>query len=107
MWKGPGDENGKLPMYAYGWSGNEYTSTRFLFSTDYLRLKNLTFGSTLPKVWTSRVGFERVRVYASGSNLFTIKDKDMYLDPETAIGGSVSFTTPNLRTISFGIEIGF
>ena len=107
MWKGPGDENAKLPMYAYGGSGNEYTSTRFLFSTDYLRLKNLTLGYTLPKVWTSRVGFERVRVYASGSNLFTIKDKDMYLDPETAIGGSVSFTTPNLRTISFGIEIGF
>ena len=106
MWREPGD-NAKLPMYAYGGSGNEYTSTRFMYSTDYLRLKNLTLGYTLPKVWTRKAGMERVRAYVSASNLFTIKDKDMYMDPETIVGGVVSFSTPNLRTFSFGIEIGF
>lgn len=106
MWKQPGDI-AELPMYAYGGSGNEYTSTRFLMSTNYLRLKNMTLGYSLPKKWMTKCGFEKVRIYASANNLFTIKKKGMYLDPETPIGGSISFTTPQLRTISFGIELGF
>lgn len=106
MWKKPGDV-AELPMYAYGGNGNEYTSNRFLKSTDHLRLKNLTLGYAFPKKWMNSIGMQKIRVYVSGNNLFTVKDKDMYMDPETPIGGLVSFDTPQLRTVSFGIEFGF
>ncbi|CDN32383.1 SusC [Mucinivorans hirudinis] len=106
MWKKPGDI-AELPMYAYGGSVNNYTSTRFLMSTDHLRMKNITLGYSLPKSILSKIKFEKIRFYASANNLFTIKDKNMYLDPETPIGGSVSFETPQLRTVTFGIELGF
>lgn len=105
MWKKPGDI-AELPMYIYG-GGNDYTSNRFVASTDHLRLKNVTLGFTAPKKWLAKIGVERLRIYASANNLFTIKDKNLYVDPETPVGGSVGFETPQLRTISFGLEIGF
>lgn len=105
-WKKPGDQ-AELPIYIYGGTGNEYSSSRFIMSTNYLRLKNMTLGYSFPKRWVSKAGFEKLRIYASGNNLFTVKHKDTYVDPETIIGGVSSMTTPNLRTISFGIELGF
>lgn len=37
----------------------------------------------------------------------TWKSKDLYVDPETRPDGLVTFETPTLRTVTFGIELGF
>lgn len=105
VWTGPGDTKATLPQFTYGNTNN--VSTRWLKSTDHLRLKNLTFGYNIPKNWVAKAGFEKVRLYFSGTNLLTFKDKDLYFDPEVPTNGIVLFTAPALRTLAFGIDIGF
>ena len=47
------------------------TTTRRLHSTDFIRLKTLTFGVTAPKAWTKKIGVNNLRLYASANNLWT------------------------------------
>ena len=75
--------------------------------TDYLRLKSLTLGLTAPNNWVSRLGLNKARLYFSASNLFTLKSKDLYVDPEMPVSGLCVFETPALRTFTFGVELGF
>lgn len=105
MWKKPGDI-AELPMFTYE-NPNVYTSSRFMMSTDYLRLKNITLGFTTPKKWFGNSGFEGIRLYVAANNLFTIKDKNLNVDPETPVGGIVGLRTPQLRTVNVGLEIKF
>lgn len=104
VWKEPGD-HAKLPQFARGNTNVE--SSRWMFSTNHVRLKNLTLGYKLPTNIIRKIGLNRLRAYASASNLFTIKSKDLYFDPETPANGLVRFETPALRTVTFGVEIGF
>lgn len=81
-------------------------SSRFVHSTDHLRLKNLTFGVTLPHAWTDKVWLDKVRLYFSGSNLLSWAKWKQY-DPEVRVSGEVFCETPPMRTFSFGAEINF
>ncbi len=103
-WKKPGD-NAKLPMFTYG--GVNQRSSRWMMSTDHLRLKNMTLGFTLPQNMIRKVSLEKARFYMAGNNLLTFKSKDLYVDPENYASGLVVFRTPAMRTITFGIELGF
>ncbi len=81
------------------------TSSWFLQNGSYLRLKNLTFGYTLPSSVIQKIGIEQVRVYFSGDNLITITDYPG-LDPER--GGSGSFVNyPQNKIYSFGMNVRF
>lgn len=106
-WKKPGD----VTMYeAWIYENTSRMTTpansRRLHSTDHLRVKNLTFGVTLPKIWTEKIGINKARVYFSGYNLLTWAAFDEY-DPEIPVNGSVQYNTPPLRTLTFGIDINF
>jgi hypothetical protein len=105
MWKGEGDTSATLPRFEYGKTA--VNSSRWLMPTDYLRLKNLTLGVTIPKQFTSKVGINKARVYFSGSNLLTWKSKDLLVDPEMPVDGLCTFETPALRTYTFGLELNF
>ena len=103
-WQKTGD-NAKLPQFAYG-NANK-ASSRWLMSTDHLRVKNMTLGFTLPQSWSSKAGISKLRAYVSGNNLLTWKKKSLYVDPEVPVDGLCTFETPALRTVTFGLEIGF
>ncbi len=103
-WKKEGDI-AELPRIVYG--SVVQPSTRWMISSDHLRLKSATLGFTLPQEWTRKVTLERARIYAAASNLFTIKSKDLYVDPEAPIDGLVTYQTPAIRTITFGVEVSF
>ena len=104
MWQKPGD-NAALPQFAYG--NKNVPSSRWMMNSDYLRLKNLTLGFTMPSNILAPAGISRLRAYVSANNLLTWKSKDLYVDPETRPDGLVTFETPTLRTVTFGIELGF
>lgn len=104
MWQKPGD-HAKLPQFVYG--NSAVSSSRWMLSTNHVRLKNVTLGFTIPQNCIKRLGLNKVRAYASANNLFTIKSGDLYVDPEVPANGIVTFETPALRTVTFGIEIGF
>lgn len=106
MWTGPGDTGAKLPKFQYGNASTSYSS-RWLMPTDYLRLKNITIGFTVPKSITSKVGIDKLRFYFSGSNLLTWKSDKLVVDPEMAPNGCMTFETPAYRTFTFGLDLSF
>ena len=103
-WQKPGD-NAKLPQFAFG--NKNISSSRWLMPTDHLRVKNLTVGFTMPSNLSSKLGLGKVRAYVAANNLLTWKSKKLYVDPETPVNGICTFETPALRTVTFGMEIGF
>ena len=89
--------------------GNEYWvgngNTYFLKKTDYLRLKNLQFGYTLPKRLTEKVGIQLFRVFISGYNLLTYSPDYKDFDPEASAGSGQSY--PLQRVVSAGLTLTF
>lgn len=86
-------------------SSRSAQSTFWLQNTNYLRLKNLQFGYTLPKSLLSNWGVDNVRFYYSVENLFTIDNMKISIDPEATSQRLSSY--PLLRTHAFGVNITF
>jgi TonB-linked SusC/RagA family outer membrane protein len=97
-----------MPRIYWGWGAPDRirrASSYFLQDASYLRLKNVTFGYTLPKNLTGRIGIDNLRVFFSGDNLLTAT-KYPGLDPER--GGSGSFVSyPQNKIFSFGLNVKF
>lgn len=85
---------------------SKIASTRRLHSSDFIRLRNLTFGVTAPTSWTKAIGIDHARFYVSGNNLLTWAAYDFY-DPESGNNGFASWQTPPLKTITFGVDLTF
>ncbi len=89
-------------------------TTRFVEKGDFLRMDNLALGYTIPSEVIKKAGLSRLRVYASAQNLFVITGYKG-LDPETTgsgtlttLGTGVDFNgNPQLKTFTFGLNIGF
>ncbi|MDR2118332.1 MAG: TonB-dependent receptor [Tannerellaceae bacterium] len=84
------------------WINNR--NTYFLRSGDYLRLKNMEIGYTLPDNYLLRAGISRLRIFANATNLFTI-DKLKVADPEQIEKDITSY--PQRRIVNFGISATF
>ena len=80
---------------------------RYLQNIGYLRLKNLTFGYTLPESLTRKISISKLRVYFSGENLFYWAPglHSDYVDPEMAMTGGNLRIYPWQKTFTFGIDI--
>jgi len=77
----------------------------------FLRLSTLTVGYTLPKHWLQSLGVKSLRLYFSGSNLFTITGYSGY-DPEVNIQkgltpGIDNNVTPRSRVYTVGVNLNF
>ncbi len=86
--------------YCDNWNGKY--STWWLRNTAFLRLKSVELGYTLPKSIVNKISVENLRVYVSGTNLFTI-DSFKVADPEV---GSIT-EYPLQRMINFGVNLTF
>ena len=86
-------------------SSRQVMSTFWLKDVAYCRLKNLQIGYTLPKQIVNTIGLNKVRVYYSCENLFTIDNLDLNMDPEATSQRLSSY--PLLRTHSFGLSVTF
>ncbi|MCP9766865.1 TonB-dependent receptor [Lacihabitans sp. LS3-19] len=88
----------------YFTGGNFGDNTYYLFSKDYIRLKNMEFGYTLPANIVQRAKIGSLRVYVNGLNLFTIA-KSKVFDPESTTGSGVYY--PQSRVINTGLSLTF
>lgn len=105
-WNGEGSSN-EMPRAIYGDpNNNTRPSTRFLEDGSYLRLKNLTFGYTLPRNISKRIGLDKLRVYVAANNLWTLTSYSGF-DPEVGNDGIDWGTYPITRTISVGLNVKF
>ena len=104
--------NTNIPRFEQGNSYMASTSDRWLTSASYLSLANITLGYTLPKSVTSRIGVQKLRIYAVGDNLYTWS-KRKGLDPRQTIAGSLgqgvsgALYYSSIRSISGGISVTF
>ncbi len=82
------------------------TSTRFLTSSDYLSLNNLTIGYSVPTKLTNKLGLSKLRVYFSGDNL-ALWSARQGLDPRQSYTSASVSTYTSIRTLSGGISVAF
>lgn len=106
-WQNPGDKV-KYERFIEGADVvmSDWRNSRRLHPTDFIRLKNFTVGVTVPQQWTRRAGLDKIRLYASGSNMWTWAKWDYY-DPEAVSAGTAVWGTPPLKTMTFGLEVNF
>ena len=78
---------------------------------DYLKLKNLSVGYTLPQKYSKKAYMEKLRLYFSAQNLFTIT-RYSGMDPEIG-GDALMYNVDNInryipsRLFSFGLDVTF
>jgi TonB-linked SusC/RagA family outer membrane protein len=96
--------NAKYSRLTNGESGYQIhtSSTLHLYKGDYLKLKNLTIGYSVPKNIAHSLFTENLRVYVTGENLLSITSFPGQ-DPE--MGATPTYTS--LKQYAFGINITF
>lgn len=91
------------PRLNLGSNGNNHAQSSFwLRNGDYVRLKQIELGYSVPQKWVSRIKLDNIRLFARGYNLFTIASKELDdRDPEVIS----AFSYPMQRLINFGLNI--
>lgn len=105
-WQKPGDI-AKNPRRMHGDGYGNYGSSKWVNSTDHIRLKSLTFGYTFPKRWTEKIYVQNARLFVAGNNLWTPFQAYKDYDPEVGISGETGWAIPALKSVTFGVEISF
>ena len=83
-------------------NNNNQDSTWWLRDGDFLRLKSIELGYTLPEQWL-KIKNLRTRFYASGLNLFTISKFNLW---DNEMGGN-GLGYPPQRVMNLGLQINF
>lgn len=79
--------------------------TRYKQNAAYIRMKNLTFGYTLPKSFTQKFSIDHLRIFFSGDNLFVLSGlyENYKIDPELLSGQDY----PLQKAYSIGLNVSF
>jgi len=113
-WRKPGDQ-ALLPRPTSAYNPGSQTTDQWLQRGDFVRLRNVQLGYAIPANITNRFKVQNLRLWVSGQNLWTAtKYKG---DPEVGLGSGESFNVtpglgqlysyPQVRTLSFGIDLSF
>ncbi len=101
----------KVPSAA-GYIRNDIYS-RYVEDGSFLRLKNITFGYTLPQNVTKRFFVSSLRVYVTAQNLYTLTSYTGY-DPEVSMRANNPMTPgvdwgayPRSKVFTFGLDVKF
>ena len=87
----------------YKIENNDQTSTWFMQDASFLRLKSVELGYTFPDNINKKLKMSNLRLYVSGTNLFSWSRFKLW-DPEMA-GNGLGY--PVQRVINVGLNVGF
>ena len=109
-WQKPGDIT-NVPQARYSRGNGTQASTRYLDGADFIRLRNLTIGYSLPKNVIEKAGLSKVRIYLTGVNVLTLTNYKGY-DPEARADqgnriGEEFYSAPPARTFAIGANFNF
>jgi TonB-linked SusC/RagA family outer membrane protein len=100
-WQKPGDiTDVPSPFYQL-----RAETTRFVEKADFLRLQNVMLSYSLPKTILEKFKLRTARVFAQGQNLYVWHNVLGY-DPEVPNGMLLGGQYPQLKTITFGLNLG-
>ena len=92
------------PRLDPGSSINHLPSSFWYVNGNYIRLKNMEVGYTLPKKWSNSIRASSIRFYINGLNLLTFDRYPVkYQDPEQ----SSELLYPVFKTYNVGLNISF
>ena len=100
-WQKPGDIT-NIPSPFNDFHGE---TTRFVEKSDHLRLRNVTLSYTLPQTVLQRMKITSLRLYVQGQNLKVWHNFQGW-DPEITTGILSGAQYPQLKTITFGLNLG-
>ena len=86
--------------------GPLYHTTRGYQPGDFLKVRNMQLGYSLPQSLLSRIGARSMKVYVNADTPFIFSHLANNLDPEV-YGGTVSSNSPSTRMYSLGVNIDF
>lgn len=88
----------------YFTGGSYGNNTYYLFSKNYIRLKNIEIGYNLPTKLLAKAKLSNLRVFANGLNVLTFQ-KNKIFDPEATAGSGVYY--PQSRVLNLGFSLTF
>ncbi len=112
-WQKPGDVTDVPQARLYIRNGSQ-ASSRYVEDGSYVRLKNLTLGYSLPSKVVNALKISTARFYITAINLLTFTDYTGW-DPEVNANfrsgnrnqGGDFYTAPQIKSLTFGLNIGF
>ena len=106
-----------IPSYLYYRSFisdmSEYFQSDALYKNDYIKLREISIGYTLPKRWSETVKMQKITVSFIARNLFYLYKTLPNVDAESILGtkGQNTFHEqsflPTIRTYGFGVNVSF
>ena len=103
----PANPTAHYPRLGISDRGNNTVDSDFwLKSGDYLRLKSLEIGYTIPSGLTDKLHIRSLRFYLIGFNLINFNKTGMEIDPEMNLAGFNS-AYPYVRTLTTGLNLKF
>lgn len=92
---------GGYSSYSY-----DYHSDYWMTNVWYVRLRNLTLAYDIPSSMLERIKIDALRVYASGTNLFSIDNTAEFgTDPEITSGNGLIYPQQKLLSIGFNLTL--
>ena len=114
-WTKPGEE-AKWPRVVFGdniSNGSGLPISNNIEKGDFLKLRNITLGYSLPRTLAERAKLNSVRVYVAAFNALTFSGYSGF-DPEIQTNGNSNGapsvdrnSVPMARTLNFGLQVGF
>lgn len=98
----PGRTNATYPrLLKYEDQRNTQASDFYLENLNFIKLRNIQLGYTLPKGWMKKMPIERIRIYGSLENFFTFTSYKG-LDPEVS-----GMNYPTMKQATIGLNVTF
>ncbi len=112
-WQNPGDIT-DVPQLRLGYGNGINASSRYVEDGSYVRLKNITLAYNIPTSIMERIKIRSAKFFVTGVNLATFTDYSGW-DPEVNTDyragnrnqGSDFYAAPQIKSVTFGINLGF
>ena len=92
---------------------SDYFQPDALYRNDYIKLREISIGYTLPKQWSEKIKMQKVTLSLIARNLFYLHKTLPNVDAESILGtkGQNTFHEqsflPTVRTYGFGVNVSF
>ena len=100
------DSNGTPAVYSGDNSYNSATSERYITSSNFFIVKNISLTYRLPHTILKKIGFTNIAVNATVENLYT-KSARKGMNAQQNFSGYVGDYMVTPRVFSFGVKLGF
>jgi hypothetical protein len=104
----PTNTNTNIPMARFDNSWNNSQSSFWVNKVDFVKLKNMQLGYSVPEIISNKYGLKKAYIYVNAQNMYTLvsNEFDGY-DPEKNTFDSSVNQYPVPRIVTLGVNLNF